>query len=114
MTHLKTSLVALLVHVHMHVCTSAVIVLEFDPSAPHWLDTDGNRIEAHAAGMLQSPKDGRWYWYGESKKTSDLSTHGVSCYSAATVAGECVMVCVAWIGDILCVGGSVGTSRVSR
>ena len=27
----------------------------------HWNDTDGNRIEAHAAGMLQSPLDSRWY-----------------------------------------------------
>jgi len=53
----------------------------------HWNDTDGKRIEAHAAGMLQSPLDGRWYWYGESKKVDDLSSHGVNCYSANTIAG---------------------------
>jgi hypothetical protein len=53
----------------------------------HWKDTDGNRIEAHAAGMLQSPTDNRWYWYGESKKTGDDREHGVNCYSAATIAG---------------------------
>jgi hypothetical protein len=53
----------------------------------HWNDTDGNRIEAHAAGMLQSDVDHRWYWYGESKKTGDLADHGVNCYSADTIAG---------------------------
>jgi hypothetical protein len=57
------------------------------PDTPHWNDTDGNRIEAHAAGMLQSPFDKRWYWYGESKKTSDLSDHGVNCYSAPGLSG---------------------------
>mmetsp|Transcript_23751 Transcript_23751/g.43574 ORF Transcript_23751/g.43574 Transcript_23751/m.43574 type:complete len:392 (+) Transcript_23751:31-1206(+) len=53
----------------------------------HWVDTDGNRIEAHAAGMLQSPIDGRWYWYGESKKTDNFSENGVNCYSAEEIAG---------------------------
>jgi hypothetical protein len=52
----------------------------------HWNDTAGNRIESHAAGMLQSP-DGTWYWYGESKKTNSLADHGVNCYSAPTIAG---------------------------
>ena len=42
----------------------------FDAGCAHWNDTDGNRIEAHSAGMLQSPLDERWYWYGESKKAS--------------------------------------------
>jgi len=56
-------------------------------SDTHWLDTDGNRIEAHAAGMLQSPIDHRWYWYGESEKTDVLTGHGVTCYSADTIAG---------------------------
>lgn len=50
-------------------------------------DTAGNRIEAHAAGMLLSHSDNRWYWYGESKKTSDLTTHGVNCYSAPALGG---------------------------
>ena len=89
----------------------------------HWNDTDGNRIEAHAAGMLQAEDGrcaraaavstaapspgahlgptpgvlraavlvladaGRWFWYGESKKTSSLADHGVNCYSAPTIAG---------------------------
>ena len=59
----------------------------FDASCAHWNDTKGERIESHAAGMLQSPTDKRWYWYGESKKTADLSDHGVNCYSALDIAG---------------------------
>jgi hypothetical protein len=58
----------------------------FDPNCLHWNDTDGHRIESHAAGMLQS-NDGRWYWYGESKKTGDLADHGVNCYSAPDISG---------------------------
>ena len=58
----------------------------FDASCRHWLDTDGNRIEAHAAGMLEAP-NGRWYWYGESKKTPQLQDHGVNCYSAPSISG---------------------------
>eukprot|EP00040_Diaphanoeca_grandis_P025989 m.144786 g.144786 ORF g.144786 m.144786 type:complete len:490 (-) comp30396_c0_seq1:203-1672(-) len=56
-------------------------------NTPHWNDTDGNRIESHAAGMLQSPIDNKWYWYGESKKTSNLSDHGVNLYSSASLTG---------------------------
>lgn len=59
----------------------------FDERCEPWKDTDGHRIEAHGAGMLQNPKDHRWYWYGESRKTGSLSDHGVNCYSADTVAG---------------------------
>ena len=65
---------------------STIIRSCFDPSCEPWLDSDGNRIEAHAAGMLQA-QDGRWYWYGESKKTNNLSTHGVNLYSAEGLAG---------------------------
>ena len=36
--------------------------------------------------MLQAP-DGRWYWYGESKKTPNLKDHGVNCYSAPSISG---------------------------
>ena len=57
------------------------------PTTPHWNDTAGNRIEAHAAGMLFDESAQMWYWYGESKKTNDLSDHGVNCYSAKTLNG---------------------------
>ena len=53
----------------------------------HWNDTDNNRIEAHAAGMLHSEIDKRWYWYGESKKTQNISDHGVNLYSSDSLAG---------------------------
>jgi hypothetical protein len=59
----------------------------FDAGCAHWNDTDGNRIEAHSAGMLQSPLDERWYWYGESKKTGSLKDHGVNVYSAPDISG---------------------------
>mmetsp|Transcript_44380 Transcript_44380/g.99911 ORF Transcript_44380/g.99911 Transcript_44380/m.99911 type:complete len:389 (-) Transcript_44380:6-1172(-) len=59
----------------------------FSEFCVHWLDTDGNRIEAHSASVLQHPSGDRWYWYGESKKTSSLGDHGINCYSAASLAG---------------------------
>lgn len=65
---------------------AGVIRPGFDATAPHWNDTQGNRIEAHAAGLLQA-EDGSWYWYGESKKTSSLADHGVNAYRAETLAG---------------------------
>jgi hypothetical protein len=46
----------------------------FDEGCIHWTDTSGHRIEAHGAGLSQSPLDGRWYWYGESKKYPQAST----------------------------------------
>ena len=63
-----------------------LVVPCFDSSCRHWNDTDGNRIEAHAAGMLQAPNS-RWYWYGESKKVPQLDQHGVNLYSAPDIAG---------------------------
>jgi len=57
------------------------------PTAPHWNDTDGNRIEAHAAGLFFDDPTQRWYWYGESQKTDDLRTHGVNCYSSQKLVG---------------------------
>jgi len=39
----------------------------FDDQCAPWLDADGNRIEAHGAGLLFAPGDsddqeGRYYW----------------------------------------------------
>ena len=45
-----------------------------------WYDTDGQSIQAHAAGILIDPQDQSYWWYGESLKTSNLSDHGVNCY----------------------------------
>eukprot|EP00928_Gymnodinium_smaydae_P070894 TRINITY_DN54636_c0_g1_i1.p1 TRINITY_DN54636_c0_g1~~TRINITY_DN54636_c0_g1_i1.p1 ORF type:complete len:625 (-),score=118.48 TRINITY_DN54636_c0_g1_i1:56-1930(-) len=58
----------------------------FDQHSSHWLDTAGNRIEAHGAGMLYSEPHGRWYWYGESKKGENEEA-GINCYSSASLAG---------------------------
>jgi len=46
----------------------------------NWTATDGTSIQAHAPGVLLDPKDGSYWWYGESSKTGSLSSHGVNCY----------------------------------
>ena len=49
-----------------------------------WLDTDGNRIQAHGGSILEV--DGVFYWYGENKERttpgSDIWHWGVRCYSS--------------------------------
>ncbi|MET0885613.1 MAG: family 43 glycosylhydrolase [Mycetocola sp.] len=53
------------------------------PGQP-WLDTNGNRIQAHAGSMHY--EDGTYYWYGEDKSHSGPGTGiwhwGVRCYSS--------------------------------
>jgi len=44
-----------------------------------WLDTDGNQIAAHGAGLMYY--DGIYYWYGETR-TSFHTFPGFSCYSS--------------------------------
>ena len=76
---------------------AAVVRSCFDTGCRHWTDSSGRRIEAHGAGMLQSPHDARWYWYGESAKSAQaadgrlneerLWSQGVNCYSAAQLSG---------------------------
>lgn len=44
-----------------------------------WLDTDGNPIAAHGAGILYH--EGTYYWYGEARK-SFHSFPGFPCYSS--------------------------------
>lgn len=57
-------------------------------SNTHWLDVNGSEIEAHAAGILRNPQDGRFYWYGESEKVRTPNDEGgVNCYSAPEIAG---------------------------
>lgn len=49
-----------------------------------WLDTEGNRIQAHAGGILYD--DGTYYWYGENKEFTDgkspIWTWGIRMYSS--------------------------------
>ena len=54
------------------------------PGRP-WLDTQGNRIQAHAGGL--SYENGQWYWYGENKEKTDgkngIWTWGIRAYHSA-------------------------------
>ena len=49
-----------------------------------WLDTKGNRIQAHGGSVIYL--DGTYYWYGENKERttgeSDIWHWGVRCYSS--------------------------------
>ena len=60
-----------LVYFFAAMCALDVVTGQYIFPDRHWNDTDGKRIEAHAAGLLLAPTDGRWYWYGESKKLDD-------------------------------------------
>lgn len=54
------------------------------PGRP-WLDTRGNRIQAHAGGLFY--ENGQWYWYGENKEKTDgkngIWTWGIRAYRSA-------------------------------
>lgn len=47
-----------------------------------WLDTGGERIQAHGGSMFY--EDGAYYWYGEDKsytrKKGKIWTWGIRCY----------------------------------
>ena len=49
-----------------------------------WLDTNGNRIQAHGGSIMYV--DGVYYWYGENKEKTTGYSHiwhwGVRCYSS--------------------------------
>lgn len=49
-----------------------------------WLDTSGNRIQAHGGSVFYM--DGIYYWYGENKEKtdgrSDIWHWGVRCYTS--------------------------------
>jgi hypothetical protein len=50
-------------------------------SGTEWLDTSGERIEAHGGGMLQV--GARYYWYGENHRLGFGNKTGISAYSSA-------------------------------
>eukprot|EP00026_Physarum_polycephalum_P010645 Phypoly_transcript_10814.p1 GENE.Phypoly_transcript_10814~~Phypoly_transcript_10814.p1 ORF type:complete len:324 (+),score=24.19 Phypoly_transcript_10814:90-1061(+) len=60
-------------------CCVSCLVTTIDSGVP-WYDDQGNRIEAHGGGWTLVGST--YYWYGESQKTDDLTTHGVTCYSS--------------------------------
>lgn len=49
-----------------------------------WLDTNGNRIQAHGGSVMYI--DGTYYWYGENKEKTtgdtDVWTWGIRCYTS--------------------------------
>ena len=51
----------------------------FQPGEP-WLDTEGNRIEAHAGGILR--EGDTYYWYGEDHRLGSGNRTGISVYSS--------------------------------
>ncbi len=55
----------------------------FRPGQP-WLDTNGNRIQAHGGSVFH--RDGTFYWYGENKERTDPAQKiwhwGVRCYTS--------------------------------
>ena len=51
-----------------------------------WVDTDGNRFNAHAGGMYVDRDAGKFYWYGEYKTTEQPEGGGISVYSSEDLA----------------------------
>jgi len=49
-----------------------------------WLDTDGNRIEAHGAGLIKV--DDAWYWVGEDKSQNSANFKAVNCYRSTDLS----------------------------
>jgi hypothetical protein len=50
----------------------------------YWLDTAGNRIEAHGAGLIYAAD--AWYWIGEDKSASSASFKAVNCYRSTDLS----------------------------
>jgi len=51
-----------------------------------WLDTKGERIQAHGGAVYYEESTGTYYWYGENKEhtdgVSDIWTWGIRCYQS--------------------------------
>jgi hypothetical protein len=50
----------------------------------YWLDTAGNRIEAHGAGLIYT--DNAWYWIGEDKSANSGGFKAVNCYRSTDLS----------------------------
>jgi len=50
----------------------------------YWQDTQGNRIEAHGAGVIRSGT--KWYWIGEDKSANSGNFKAVNCYASDDLA----------------------------
>jgi hypothetical protein len=49
-----------------------------------WNDTDGNRIEAHGAGLIHT--NDAWYWIGEDKSANSGNFKAVNCYRSTDLS----------------------------
>jgi hypothetical protein len=49
-----------------------------------WNDTDGNRIEAHGAGLIYT--NDAWYWIGEDKSANSGNFKAVNCYRSTDLS----------------------------
>ncbi|HTQ06443.1 MAG TPA: discoidin domain-containing protein [Polyangiaceae bacterium] len=49
-----------------------------------WNDTDGNRIEAHGAGLIYT--NDAWYWIGEDKSENSGNFKAVNCYRSTDMS----------------------------
>jgi hypothetical protein len=49
-----------------------------------WLDTNGNRIEAHGAGVIKVAD--AWYWIGEDKSANSVNFKAVNCYRSTDLS----------------------------
>ena len=49
-----------------------------------WLDTAGNRIEAHGAGLIYA--NDAWYWIGEDKSRNSGGFKAVNCYRSTDLS----------------------------
>ncbi len=50
----------------------------------YWLDTEGNRIEAHGAGLIRT--EDAWYWIGEDKSHNSGTFKAVNCYRSTNLS----------------------------
>jgi F5/8 type C domain-containing protein/glycosyl hydrolase family 43 len=50
----------------------------------YWQDTEGNRIEAHGAGVIRVGS--KWYWIGEDKSANSGNFKAVNCYASDDLA----------------------------
>lgn len=65
-------------------CFKRSVLMDYIYPGKPWMDTDGNRIEAHGGSVFY--ENGVYYWYGEDKshtsKKGKIWTWGVRCYSS--------------------------------
>lgn len=91
-TSFQTVYIKFLTNAVLGVCFMSAVLAEtqrieaFHPGEV-WLDTDGQPIDAHGAGIWKDPASGVYYWYGESKPNPNVrmgrtDVVGISCYSS--------------------------------